>query len=130
MALQSSGSISISQIKSEVGGSSSSLRSLSNAAGKSAPDGMQEFYGYSHVTLTSFSASINSNFGAVCSESIVATYYHDDPTFPYPDSNNTVYLNSNGSSYLPAGYYKLGSGDYMRVGTSGSVMYVNPCGFP
>ena len=38
MALQSSGSISISQIKAEVSNSSSSLRTLSAAAGKSAPD--------------------------------------------------------------------------------------------
>jgi hypothetical protein len=129
MALQSSGSISISQIKSEVGGSSSSLRSLSNAAGKSAPDGMQEFYGYSHVTLTSFSASINSNFGAVCSESIVTTYYHDG-SFTYPDVGDTVYSNSSGSSYLSSGYYKLGSGDYMIVSSSGSVTSVDPCGFP
>ena len=51
MALQTSGSISISQIKAEVGGTSSSLRSLSNTAGKSAPDGMQEFYGYSGCLL-------------------------------------------------------------------------------
>lgn len=47
MALQSSGSISISQIKAELSNSSSSLRTLSAAASKSAPDGMQEFYGYS-----------------------------------------------------------------------------------
>jgi hypothetical protein len=47
MALQSSGAISISQIKSELGSSSNSLRTLSAAAGKSTPDAMSEFYGYS-----------------------------------------------------------------------------------
>jgi hypothetical protein len=50
MALQSSGAISISQIKAELGNSSNSLRTLSAAAGKSAPDSMSEFYGYSAYT--------------------------------------------------------------------------------
>ena len=49
MALQSSGAISISQIKTELGSSSNSLRTLSAAAGKSAPDAMSEFYGYSSI---------------------------------------------------------------------------------
>ena len=47
MALQTSGQISISDIKTELGNSSGSLTTLSTAAGKSAPHGMKEFYGYS-----------------------------------------------------------------------------------
>jgi hypothetical protein len=47
MALQSSGAISISQIKTELGSSSNSLRTLSAAAGFTTPDSMSEFYGYS-----------------------------------------------------------------------------------
>ena len=47
MALQSSGAISISQIKTELGSSSNSLRALSATAGFSTPDAMSEFYGYS-----------------------------------------------------------------------------------
>ena len=50
MALQSSGAISISQIKAELSSSSNSLRDLSAAAGKSTPDAMSEFYGYSSYT--------------------------------------------------------------------------------
>jgi hypothetical protein len=46
MALQSSGAISISQIKTELTSSSNSLRTLSAAAGFSTPDAMSEFYGY------------------------------------------------------------------------------------
>ena len=49
MALQSSGAISISQIKTELGSSSNSLRTLSAAAGFSTPDAMSEFYGYSNA---------------------------------------------------------------------------------
>ena len=127
MALQSSGPISIGDIRTEIGSSSGSLRTLSAAAGKSTPDAISEFYGYSSVTLTSFSSSINSNFFGVCSEPITATYYHDG-SFTYPDVGDTVYSNSSGSSYLSSGYYKLGSGDFMNVGSSGSVISVDPCG--
>jgi len=127
MALPSSGQISIGDIRTEIGSSSGSLRTLSAAAGKSTPDAMSEFYGYSSVTLTSFSSSINSNFFGVCSEPITATYYHDG-SFTYPDVGDTVYSNSSGSSYLSSGYYKLGSGDFMNVGSSGSVTSVDPCG--
>jgi hypothetical protein len=49
MALQSSGAISISQIKTELGSSSNSLRTLSAAAGFTTPDSMSEFYGYSNA---------------------------------------------------------------------------------
>ena len=47
MALQSSGAISINDIKTELGSDSTSLRTLSSLAGKSTPDAMSEFYGYS-----------------------------------------------------------------------------------
>ena len=47
MALQSSGQISINDIKTELGNSSGSLNTLSVAAGKAAPHAMSEFYGYS-----------------------------------------------------------------------------------
>lgn len=50
MALQGSGAISISQIRTELGSASNSLRTLSAAAGKSAPDSMSEFYGYTAYT--------------------------------------------------------------------------------
>ncbi len=49
MALQSSGAISISQIKTELSSSSNSLATLSVAASKTAPHSMSEFYGYSSV---------------------------------------------------------------------------------
>ncbi len=47
MALPPSGPISISQIRTELGSSSGSLRALSSLAGFSTPDSMSEFYGYS-----------------------------------------------------------------------------------
>ena len=54
MALQTSGAISISQIKTELSSASNSLRTLSSLAGKSTPDAMSEFYGYSNVTATAY----------------------------------------------------------------------------
>ena len=50
MALQSSGAITISDIKTELNSTSNSLRALSAAAGFSTPDAMSEFYGYSNYS--------------------------------------------------------------------------------
>jgi len=52
MALQSSGQIKISEIKTELGSSSNSLNTLSVAAGKTAPHAMSEFYGYTHSSFS------------------------------------------------------------------------------
>lgn len=50
MALPSSGPLSISQIHTALGSSSYSLHTLSVAAGKTTPDAISEFYGYSSLT--------------------------------------------------------------------------------
>jgi len=131
MALPSSGEISIGDIKTEIGSSSGSLRTLSSAAGKSTPDAISEFHGYSHVTLTSYTSSIPSNATLfnVCSESPTVTYYHNGVT-AYPSTGNTVYTNSNGSTYVPAGYYKIDDGSnglYIQVGNNGSVILDDIC---
>ena len=47
MALPPSGPISINQIRTELGTSSGSLRTLSSLAGFTTPDRMSDFYGYS-----------------------------------------------------------------------------------
>jgi hypothetical protein len=64
MALQTSGPISISNIKAELGSTSNSLRALSAAAGKSTPDAMSEFYGYASYTPPSYSSGASSISGA------------------------------------------------------------------
>jgi hypothetical protein len=58
MALQSSGQISISDIRTELSNTSGSLRTLSAAAGKSSPDAMSEFYGYSNFTSLPVTSSL------------------------------------------------------------------------
>jgi len=63
MALQSSGAISITDIRTELGSSSYSLRTLSAAAGFSIPDAMSEFYGYSGVSVPSVTTNAASSVG-------------------------------------------------------------------
>jgi hypothetical protein len=70
MALQSSGAISIDNIRTELGQgqANSSLRSLSSLAGKSAPDAMSEFYGFSAATEFSISEVGFSDAEQCCTE--------------------------------------------------------------
>jgi hypothetical protein len=61
MALQSSGQISINDIKTELGSSSGSLATLSTAAGKSAPHAISEFYGYASYTNSHYYSNDGTN---------------------------------------------------------------------
>ena len=61
MALQSSGQIKISEIKTELGSSSNSLNTLSVAAGKTAPHAMSEFYGYASYTNSHYYSNDGTN---------------------------------------------------------------------
>jgi len=83
MALQSSGAISISQIKTELGSSSNSLRTLSAAAGKSTPDAMSEFYGYSAYTPPSYLSGANSISGAGTAASPYTVNVYMNPNYFY-----------------------------------------------
>jgi len=125
MALQSSGSISISQIKAEVGGSSSSLTTLSTTAGKSAPHGMQEFYGYS--ALETFYGSAITNFMQACNQITGVQYWHNGDT-TYPEGGDAVYTNNSGSATLGNGVYKTANSFIMTIsGGSGVVSSMNEC---
>jgi len=58
MPLPSSGAISISQIRAELGTSSGSLRTLSSLAGFSTPDAMSEFYSYSSESMNGVTGGV------------------------------------------------------------------------
>ena len=60
MALPSSGPLSINQIRNELGTSNGSLNYLSYTAGKSIPDSISEFYGYSNSVNLFFDWSVPS----------------------------------------------------------------------
>lgn len=70
MALQSSGQISINDIRTELGTTSGDLRVLSSTAGFSTPDQFNDFYGYSAVTWfsTDISETGFEDPGQACAE--------------------------------------------------------------
>jgi len=70
MALPSSGNpLSFSQIRTELSAASTnvSLRSMSSTAGKSTPDAVSEFYGYSNIPLGLSSALYTQNLSSTTS---------------------------------------------------------------
>jgi hypothetical protein len=76
-ALPSSGSISISQIRTELVNGSGSLRALSADAGKSTPDSMSEFRGYQ---LPNATINLTESAGGLydgCGMSMDSTGYFD-----------------------------------------------------
>lgn len=103
MPLQSSGAISINDIRVELGSGSYSLRTLSAAAGKSTPDAMSEFYGYS-------SESMNSVVGYAMDAYISSGEYtcgcNENITVYQTTANRWLRGNSIGSTPL-AGVYSL-----------------------
>ena len=63
MALQSSGAISISDIKTELGSTDNSLQALSLDAGFTAPHAMSDFYGYSAAASNLYYWDFGENDG-------------------------------------------------------------------
>jgi len=75
--------------------------------------------------LTPYNSSANSTSGNVCSATINQTYYHNG-SGSTPVANDIVYSNQT-PSFLPSGYYKISSSQYIIVGSSGVVSSVNNC---
>ena len=131
MALQSSGQISLDDIRTELGLSQSnvSLGSMSDTAGFSAPDQISDFYGYSDsVSWTSFSTTSSPNISA-CFLSTTRTRYHDAGSNPFPGTGVSVRNTSSGTGIPSSGWYKDGSGsdDRYFLNTSGTITAVSGC---
>jgi hypothetical protein len=95
MPLPPSGQISINQIRTELGTSSGSLRTLSSLAGFSTPDAMSEFYGYSSggtVTVINYDESS----GATCS-------------FTSAVKNGSYYIGTGGYGFSVSGTLATGN---------------------
>ena len=108
MALPTSGALSMRDIADELGispNTSLTLAGMSGTAGFSDPDSISEFYGYSAVTLTSFTGSTSYGTALLaCGRSTGVTYYHDGAgTFPVVNDN--IYTDSSGASALANGFY-------------------------
>ena len=132
MALPSSGPISGSQIATELGltGIAATNLSLSGMVASSSldieqPYAYSDFYGYSNVTLTSFTASaFQSGTKFICTQTQNVTFYHDGSSI-FPTTGDTVYTNSGGTT--PAvGYSRVNFG-YMLTNSSGVVTNIYLC---
>jgi hypothetical protein len=100
MSLQSSGAISINDIRNELGTSEGGLRQLSAAVGFGTPDGMNEFYGYSNAPAFVY---MNMPYGG-------STY---DGCYMSMDSYGEFYGTG------PSGQYIGPWGDYREYNTEG-----------
>jgi hypothetical protein len=122
MALQSSGAISIDDIRTELGSSSGSLRTLSAAAGKSTPDAISEFYGYSSQAIPSVTTNAASSV-TVTSVTLNGNVTSDNGATVtsrgfYFGTNSNVTSNPTYGSGSGTGSYSLS-----RTGLTGSTTY-------
>ena len=131
MALQSSGAISIDNIRTELGQAqaNSSLRSLSSLAGKSTPDAMSEFYGYSAVTYTAISTEIFGNLGQLCNGEPGEGITVYSAAYSQLVVGDTLYSDSAGAPYNGGSNYhkNMNSGNGYRVREDGRVVSEHIC---
>ncbi len=135
MALQSSGQISLEDIADELGESLSnvSLAQMGLDAGKVLPHAISEFYGYSHVTYSTWTGSSRANSSVVaCSYSVNQTYYHNNGSGgsdTYPAINDYVYSDTGLTTKLAGGYYKVSipNIDWVRVNGFGRIFATGIC---
>jgi hypothetical protein len=122
MALPTAGnSISISQIRTELGTSSGSLRTLSSLAGKSTPDAMSEFYGYSSAVTVNINAFVPSNMG--CYNNYTFAAATESSVAVNTNVSVNVYWYGDLGGYI-AGYFTINSGNYCgstNISTGGSI---------
>ena len=132
MALQSSGAISIDNIRTELQQAQGNnyLRSLSSTAGKSTPDAMSEFYGYSFATAFTFLAGDGQQGYADWSQACSEAY---DPITLYSSSsslavNVSLYIDNTLSNSFDGGgvWWKSGSLVY-EIDTAGKITSQRGC---
>lgn len=97
MALPTSGPLSIGQIRTELGSSSGSLRTLSALAGFTSPDSISEFYGYGNgyfypavPFINGFDFSVSSKYSNSGSAIDDLSTYNWDGTFVTGTGNGTA----------------------------------------
>lgn len=134
MALQSSGAISINDIRVELSQAqaNSSLRTLSSLAGKSTPDAMSEFYGYSNVTATEYTF-YGAEGGVGYEDWEQACWEPYEPVTLYSSSTSLavgviLYKGSNLQNTFNGEFLWFKSGDSVyQIRTDGSIRSVEAC---
>lgn len=118
MALPSAGNpLSFSQIRTELSAASTnvSLRSMSSTAGKSTPDAVSEFYGYSNIPLGLSSALYTQNLSSTTSWDIFQGDNEISTLSDYNGKNGRLviqYINgTSGTSYQ--GDFQIGATIYI-----------------
>lgn len=126
MPLPSSGSLSINQIRVELGSGSYSLRTLSAAAGKSTPDAISEFYGFSAApqyyayTVEVFTCYAGSCYGSMYTplNGYLVSANPLDVGRYYPDASSYIFSIT---SYVGYGSYE--GHVFNQVGPSSTVCW-------
>ena len=133
MALQSSGQISLNDIRAELGAATTdvSLGAMSDTAGFAAEDKISDFYGYSAVSTWTGSSRANSS-SLACLDTIDTTYYHNNGSGGSdadPAVNDYVYSDSGLTNLLAGGYYKVDvqGYDWVRVNGFGRIYQTGIC---
>jgi hypothetical protein len=129
MALQSSGPISINDIRRELGTSNSSLRALSAQAGKGTPDAMSEFYGYSAQTVFPFNTGFDrSSADRACTNAILDRITRVTTNNANWSASTMLWNNAGGTSVAPFGYYAEVNSQIVRYWNGAASFYVTqPC---
>ena len=116
MALPSSGTLSINDIRVELGASSTnqSLGTFSDTAGFASPDAITDFYGFSSRSVDyRYNGTVGKPaFECSISRAITTQFWHNGSN-PLPANGDTCYTSSSGNNYL-------GNGNYSIAGTSGT----------
>ena len=129
MALQSSGAISLSDIKTELASSANDFRSLHALAGFSTPDSISEFYGYSAVTYTEFEVEVFEDFGMLCNGEPGERITVYSQAYSSIRRADTLYADTSGTLYNGRNkYHKNSSGNGHIVDERGVVGSEEFCG--
>ena len=134
MALAASGQISISQINTELGrtstttntsltqcsdgtnGTINTANATANRPNTTAPHSMSEFYSYNHTlsSVKTFAAAYDEE-GSNCGSDMESRYYHDGSN-SLPIVGDTIFADSDGEEPAENGYYLIASGGGVIVG--------------
>jgi len=120
MALQSSGQISLNDIRAELGAATTnvSLGTMSDTAGFAAQDKISDFYGYSAGGTSFLAGSKQTSSTFACFQNQTVTYYHNGSGSD-PVTNDYVYSDQAMTTIVGSGYYRKDTAAFEWFRTNG-----------